>query len=112
MTLYVYGEQSINTAIQKAVITELIRLVNIKTASGGFWVPCTKDINIIYRGTTENSPARRFLVDLQVSKGCEKDVSGYLEHAFLVDVAKAFHKLCFGSRKRLFKITLEAEDYI
>jgi hypothetical protein len=112
VTLYVYSERFINTAIQKAVINELIRLVKIKSSNGGFWVPCTKDINIIYRGMPETSPARRLLVDIHVSITSENAVSDDLEHAFLVDVAKTFHRLCFGSRKRLFKITLEAEDYI
>jgi hypothetical protein len=112
VTLYVYGERFIDSTIQKAVIKELVRLIKTKDTNGERWQPSIDDVNIIYRGTPENSPARRLLVDLKVSEGREDGVSNHLEHAFLVDVAKTFHRVCFGYRKRLFKITLEVEDYI
>jgi hypothetical protein len=110
--LYVYGERFINPTIQTVVIKELFRLPTTKDTSGSLWHPSVKDINIIYRGTPETSAARRFLVDLHVSSGNKNYVHEMLEHAFFVDVAKAFHEMRLKAHGDLLRPTLELGDYI
>jgi hypothetical protein len=106
-TLYVYGERFINPTIQKAVIQEIFRLTDVVDISGTSWSPSENEVNIIYRGTSENSPARRFMINLHRSKGDKSWISEKLEPAFLVDLAKAFYERCLED-----EITLKLEDYI
>jgi hypothetical protein len=70
-TLYVYGERFINLTIQRAVMEEPFRLVEVKDTCGDTWGPSEDEVNIIYRGTPGKSPARRFMIDLHLS-GDEK----------------------------------------
>jgi hypothetical protein len=106
-TLYVYGERFINPTIQKAVIKEIFRLIDVEDISGSSWAPSADEVNIIYRGTLENSPARRLMIDLHLSRGHKGWICEKLEPAFLVDLAKAFY-----DRRLEGEITLELGDYI
>jgi hypothetical protein len=106
-TLYVYGERFINPSIQKAVIKEIFRLIDVEDISGSSWAPSGDEVNIIYRGTPENSPARRLMIDLHLSRGHKGWIREKLEPAFLVDLAKAFYDRCLED-----EITLELGDYI
>jgi hypothetical protein len=111
-TLYVYGERFINLTIQRTVMEELFRLVEVKDTCGDTWGPSKDEVNIIYRGTPEKSPARRFMIDLNLSGGEKSWICEELEPAFLVDLAKALFDRCLGSGKCYDKITLKLEDYI
>lgn len=83
--LYVLGERLLDQSIRTAVIEKFIDLewygVSVKDAA-----------NIIYRGTTTTSPARRLMVDFQVKFGQKEWLDDSCEAAFLLDVSKVF---CF-----------------
>lgn len=90
--LYVYGERFLNSSLKEAVMTEFFRLMDTEDASGIWWSPTQEEVNIIYRGTPANSPARRLMVDVHIRNGQEDWICDDLEPSFLVDLAKAFYK--------------------
>jgi hypothetical protein len=106
-TLYVCGERFINPVIQQAVIKEIFRLMQKRDLRGVTWYPIQEEVNIIYRGTPENSPARRLMIDIHLADGNKNWICEKLEPAFLVDLAKAFY-----DRRLEGEITLELGDYI
>jgi hypothetical protein len=111
--LYVYGEKFLNPSIKKAVILEFFRLMGVRDASGLLWCPSNEEVNTIYRGTPEHSPARRLMVDTHVTKGGKFWLHDGLKPAFLVDLAKTLydraldHITCNHSRS----YTLTPKDY-
>jgi hypothetical protein len=109
--LYVCGEKFLNRAIQRAVIKELFRhMAHDKNESWGLE---SADINIMYCGTPEGSPGRRFLVDWHIRKGSEKWLDSDLDPAFVLDIAKAFTRIV-ENKKSLEEVytDLKAEDYL
>lgn len=90
-TLYVYGEQFLNRPLHHSVLSEMVRLIQLEDADS-FWIPAADSVNITYRGTTEHSPARRFLVDVHFLLGNEAWLSLECEPQFLLDVLKAFYE--------------------
>jgi hypothetical protein len=111
-TLYVYGERFINPTIQKAVIKENFRNVDLIDARGDMWCPSKNSVNIIYRGTPENSPARRLMVDLHLSYGDKSRIREDLEPAFLADLAKAFFDRSTETDKSHPENPLKFKNYI
>jgi hypothetical protein len=78
------------------------------------WYPNADHVNIIYHGTPEGSPGRRFLVDLYVVLGTKESINHELEAEFAVDVAKAFYDQLhpLGTSFEDFSfMPLKAEDY-
>jgi hypothetical protein len=72
------------------IILEILRLSKIKYSPGRYY-SSLKCVNINYRGTAKNSPARRLLVDFTTGSGRVH----WLEHPdldprYLRDVAKAY----------------------
>lgn len=107
--LYVLGERLLDTSIRNAAIEETIRLP---------WLPkrmCpSKDAaNIIYRGTTAESPARRLMTDIQLSFGTTSSLDITCDAAFVLDVARAFClNAQIGKNPSSFRHqTLEVEYY-
>jgi hypothetical protein len=62
---YVLGEKFMDSRFQASIIREMIRM---RMYSEAQVYPSIQDINRIYDGTVESSPARRFMVDLCVWK--------------------------------------------
>jgi hypothetical protein len=65
--MYVLGEEMLDTYFQEAVISAIIS--NCSTHS---IYPIGLQIDIIYRGTTATSPARKLLVDFFLHAGGKK----------------------------------------
>lgn len=84
--LYVCGERFLNRKIQHAVLAEILRLSSLPDKHGVQWCPAAESANIMYRGTPEDSPGRRLLVDLYVVKG-ERSIPGG-DDGFSADVVK------------------------
>ena len=64
--LYIFGELMGDPKFQNAVIREFFRLAHLdkpKTIKPTK-LPCHSHINIIYKGTSSESPARRLMVDI------------------------------------------------
>lgn len=70
-------------SIRNAVLRELVRISTL------IW-PITDAANIIYRGTNTGSPARRLMVDIQLTYGAKDWLDAVCDAAFLLDVAQAF----------------------
>jgi hypothetical protein len=60
--MYVLGEKIIDQAFQNAVVNAMIALHVSAKGSQNF--PSYSTIDIVYKGTSDNSPVRRLLVDL------------------------------------------------
>lgn len=84
--LYVLGERLLDTSIQNAVVREIIRLASLPKRM----CPAKEAVNIIYRGTTAVSPARRLMTDIELSFGTIHSLEITCEAAFVLDVARAF----------------------
>jgi len=88
---YIIGEKFIDTTFQMAVIDAMIIH---HTANPSKYFPSIENVNCIYEGTVESSPARRFMVDLCVWKdGTSPWVKGkltaYMHEDFLDDLLVA-----------------------
>jgi hypothetical protein len=70
--MYVLGEVLMDNAFQNAVLGTMIRRVEAK-----HHYPIGEEIDIIYNGTNEGSPARRLLVDYYVWGAGSSWVKGY-----------------------------------
>lgn len=57
--MYVLGERLLDREFQDAVLSKMMSRCDL-----GDELPCATTIKIIYRGTPENSPARRLLADI------------------------------------------------
>lgn len=118
--LYTLGERISDTTVRNAVIKEIIRLF-----PKGFDIyldpydnpclPMPMDAKIIYDGTPKGSPARRLLVDLQVSGGVYEmfDLDGYSPD-YLRDLTKA---LLYAAENHIEtsqfpRRPLKADDYL
>lgn len=111
-----YGERFLDRRLQSAVIREMIRIINIPTNDGEHWYFASKEVNIIYNGTSASSQGRRFLVDLFVNTAAVAGLSNELlddtfNAEFILDIGKA----SFGIIGRLGYMYglkhLKAEDY-
>lgn len=85
--IYIIAERGLDAKCQNVIIRELIRLVKLTQKSPG--VAC---VDIVYRGTTAESPARRLVVDF--ATGCINDywllIEGTgLHEEFWRDLSKA-----------------------
>ena len=85
--IYVIAEQRLDAKCQNVIIGELIRLAKLTQKAPG--VAC---VDIVYRGTTAESAARRLVVDF--ATGCINDywlrISGTgLHEEFWRDLSKA-----------------------
>jgi hypothetical protein len=111
--LYVVGERRMDAKYQNQIIQELFRLVQLTGKSPG-----TDYANIIYQGTTAESPARRVAVDYAarcVGDYWYRDIDDKVPHAeFWCDLSKvllqrvAKHSLASEIRGA----SLEAKDYL
>jgi hypothetical protein len=113
--LYVFAERALDAEVQRAVVTETLRLSLLQNNEGKRWLPEERAISVIYQGTPVDSPARRMLVDLQVSYGLAHSLeSDTCDSTYLGDVARAFNQ-CFQSGEQIEDIRsfeLSADDYL
>jgi hypothetical protein len=104
--LYVLGERLQDQSIRTAVIDSIVG-----SWGGDFLI--TGPANIIYRGTTARSPARRLMVDLFLAYGAECELDHRCEADFLLDVASAlFSKATSHTDPKNYRnLPLNAADY-
>jgi hypothetical protein len=81
--IYVLGERLQDRSVRTAVIESSVR-------SWEYLISIKEPANIIYRGTTAGSPARRLVVDLFLAYGEDFQLDTTCEADFLLDVARAF----------------------
>lgn len=112
--LYVSGERFLNRHIQVAVLKEIHRLTLSADPKRNCWYPTGEEVNIIYRGTPEGSPARRLFVDLHVNMGAEEWMDCDLEAQFAIDVAKSFFSKISANHtiKKSLAKRLNIADYL
>lgn len=110
--LYTLGERLQDQSVRAAVIKEILRLVSL-TDSKRF-CPSREVINIIYRGTSEGSHARRLMANIHVAYGSNEMLDLRCEPAFVLDVARAFHTKTEGFAKsaNLRSHGLRERDYV
>lgn len=113
-SLYVLGDRMLDQAIGAAVIKEIVRLTTLTCRDGLKYFPTKQAGNIIYRGTTDNSPARRLIVDIQVRFGTQKWLAVDCEAALLFDVARQLYQkmesnLSYGTFR---SVALNSEHYL
>lgn len=112
--IYVLGERMLDRVVQNAVISEILRLVKIKSKdSGACHYPGQRVITTVYDGTSVGCPLRRLLVDFYVTQGLGTwDCSKHSE--FLTDLWKALMKKTLAQKAVLdFRGNkLAAEDYL
>lgn len=112
--LYTFGERVLDAEVQRAVVTETLRLSMLQS-SGERWLPDEQAISVIYQGTPADSPARRMLVDLQVSYGLAHNLEpDTCDPTYLGDLARAFNKCVqFSELTNDFRsLELSADDYL
>jgi hypothetical protein len=83
--LYVLGERLQDQSIRTAVVESIVESWEYL-----HWNLITVPANIIYRGTTAGSPARRLMVNLFLAYGEDFELNNTCEADFLLDVARAF----------------------
>lgn len=104
--LYCFGEKCHDIRFKNTVIDAIIANTNEEDAEGTRWYPTDGAVDIIYKGTRPESPARKLVVDLHVKIGNEGWLEGGLNnHEFLIDLAKGFYK-----HKRRIAILEEVEE--
>jgi hypothetical protein len=103
--LYVVGERRLEVKFQNVITKELFRLVKL-TGKG----PGIGFVDIIYQGTTMNSPARRMVVDFAATGPSDYWLNPRFansDHEFWYDLSVAF------LRKAMSPVgPLKAEDYL
>jgi hypothetical protein len=104
--LYVLGERLQDQTIRTTVIESIVALWE-------YIILITGPANIIYRGTTAGSPARRLMVDLFLAYGAECELDDTWEVDFLLDVARAFRSKAISHTdpKSFREHRLNAADY-
>jgi hypothetical protein len=114
--LYVVGETFLNAKYQNKILQEFLRLTTLQYGpSLRRFYPTRECVNVIYRGTATDSPARRMMVDFATGSGGET----WLEYPnpdprYLQDVAKAYmQKTNAQETVRDFRdVHMTAEDYV
>lgn len=91
--LYVLAERLLDSECRNSIITEILRLWNLKNSEGTrCWGPTGVPVNIIYEGTTAGSPARDLLLDIHANYARHhwypKDDNLHL--AFVIDLVRRF----------------------
>jgi hypothetical protein len=109
-SFYVCGERYLNRRLQFAIIKQILRLATITDSDGTCWYPNRHAVKIVYSGTPEGSPGRRFLVDVYVLNGHRIRMNHDFEVEFLVDLAKALYDKTEGLTFREQDLT--AENYM
>lgn len=89
--LYVLSERLLDETIRGALIKEFVRLARLTDKNSKRYCPTREAVNIIYRGTTAASPARRLMVDLHVAYGTTKWFDSTCEAGFVLDVAQRIY---------------------
>jgi hypothetical protein len=116
-TLYVLGERMLDSEYRNKIIHEFFRLVDFNHFDDNVdsW-PGAGPVNIIYKGTTAESPARRMMVDFAVTHSYVDGLERYaaMNHAFLFDFSKCLLQRVEDQEDiRDFRgYPLEAEDYL
>jgi hypothetical protein len=113
--LYTLGERVLDAEVQRAVVTETLWLSSLESSDGERWLPDDRAISVIYQGTPVDSPARRMLVDLQVSYGLAHSLeSDTCDPTYLGDVARAFNqRVQFSEQTDDFRFhELNVDDYL
>lgn len=110
--LYVLGERMLDTKYQNKIICEFFRLTQVCN-----YYPVGSCINVIYEGTTPESPARRMLLDFATEHGSESWFDTALHTApgqeYLLDLSKAlFQEMAARESANDFRrLPMKAEDY-
>lgn len=101
-----------NKHLQHSVLNEMVRLIQLEYP-GSFWVPAADSVNIIYRGTTEHSSARCFLLHVYACLGNGSWLNLDCEPQFLLDLLEAFYKEAAESEDDVEQriADLSAEEY-
>ena len=117
-TLYVLGERMLDTYYRNKIIQEFLRLVRFNEYGPSIndsW-PGPKAVSTIYQGTTEESPARRLMVDFVVNYSNSATYGGFAaaDPGFLMDVGKALlKKVQFKLSTSDFRgLSMSAEQYL
>jgi hypothetical protein len=91
--LYVLGERFLDECIRAGVLKEIIRLSGLSDKDGKAYDPAGESANIIYRGTTAGSPARRLMVDIHLVHGTSEWLDSTYEPDLLLDIAQGFYRI-------------------
>lgn len=114
--LYVLGERMLDDAVRTAVTKKIVRLTTLVCRDSRYHYPSKEAANIIYRGTTEGSPARRLMVDVHVRFGTHKWLTADYEGALLCDVAQQLYQKMEANVNCAFcqfhNIALKADEYL
>jgi hypothetical protein len=115
--LYGLGERLLDETIRGAIIEEFIRLTTLTDKNAKRHCPMKEAVNIIYRGTTAGSPARRLMADIDLAYGTIKWLDSTCEAGFVLDVAQRvyakFDEFSLGNTiGQLRSVTLQATEYI
>jgi hypothetical protein len=113
--LYVLGERLLNAKYQDTIIHEIFRLSKI--AYGPQKVTYylgTPFVNVVYQGTTSQSPARRMIVDVAVYHDSKAWLNKGRDAGFFFDLSKAlFQKMMDQVTVRDFRLDpMEVDDYL
>jgi hypothetical protein len=98
--LYVLGERILDEPFRNALLYEMTRVIAFDTSSAtGPTGPPPGVVNIIYQGTTANSPARHLLVDWYVAYGDHSHCRVHHGKEYLFDITTALFNKILLQRK-------------
>jgi hypothetical protein len=115
--LYVLGERLLDETIRSAIIKEILRLAKLTDKDLKQHHPKGEAVNIIYRGTTAKSLARRLMVDFHIAYGTTKCFDSTCDPGFVLDVTQKFYakfdEYAGGNAiSTLRSVKLDASEYL
>jgi hypothetical protein len=113
--LYVLGERVLNAKYQDTIIHEIFRLSKIAYGpEKNTYYPGGIFVNVVYQGTSSQSPARRMVVDFAVCHGGKAWLNEGRDAGFFFDLSKAlFQKMMDQVTVRDFRLdSMKVDDYL
>jgi hypothetical protein len=113
--LYSLGERYLDGEYRNAILREFLKLTTLEIGPQKIrFFPGTQCINIIYQGTTTNSPARRMMVDFAVAHSTNTWFDERMNAAYLLDFSRAMHLKVMDQQfvRDFRKATMNADDYL
>lgn len=117
--LYLFGERTLDSQLQTAIIREIIRLIFFKDDKNTFLRPEFSSVNRVFDETPARSLLRRLLVDIQVKLCTDIPANEGAPHPdFILEVARSF---CDNFKRQVRRragyeewigVELQTDDYL
>ena len=91
--LYCFGEKYQDVQLKNAVVSAMIAKAQVADPKGIRTYPGIQPVDMVYKGTSAGSLARKLLVDMHIESGREEWIEGGLHNKdFLVDLGMGLYR--------------------